>query len=374
MTNEQQLRPAAAASASAAEEAVAQPEPDICEFIPPPTHRRVMPAGTFPRPSYRNSLTTGASYAAVLYSNSLGLTPRSFFNQAAAAAAASASAAASSSSAGSGETPATTNAAAGTHAAATLAGDQGTTDNTPAGFVVGPRTATGRQERLPSIHGLFSHTVGVERKMCSLEYWLSIFGTTGGTVRAHHRGAEGGAGAGAGPGKQFPIEVMNGLFVGDDTCADSLHALADYNIRLVINAAAADKYVPLRMSDPASASATLRKSGVTYLPLDGLLDSAACEILPHLAPACVAIAKARKAGEGVLVCSSKGTNRSVCIVMAYVRSCHACRTRHACRACHACVSPPTLSCCSGGRLTAEGCFVCRSRWLLRCGLVAARAI
>jgi len=157
-------------------------------------------------------------------------------------------------------------------------------------------------DALPSIHGLFTTTADAELKTCSLEYWLSIFGTTGGTVG--HAG-------------KFPVEIMNELFVGDDSSVRSLDVLQEDNVRILINTATSD-VIPLQCADHDEAKQKLQAANITYMPLFGLEDSPASTILPYFAGVCDTITRARRNNQPVLVCSTKGANRSVCVVMAYL--------------------------------------------------------
>ena len=115
--------------------------PDMSEVLPPPPYRKIMAPTDIARPSFRNATSKSAGYAAALTSAS-NFTPRGF----------------------------TTPGPAGGGRVDMLVLDAAEDDD----------------DGMPSIHRLFSKSADVERKTCSLEYWLSIFGTTGGTVHEHH--------------------------------------------------------------------------------------------------------------------------------------------------------------------------------------------
>eukprot|EP00750_Incisomonas_marina_P025618 INCI5594.2.p1 GENE.INCI5594.2~~INCI5594.2.p1 ORF type:complete len:282 (-),score=37.77 INCI5594.2:637-1482(-) len=257
-----------------------QKDQDLRDALAPPAHRSVMSPDAFRRPTFQNSTPKWGGYAAVLASGDVS-TPRpsSFFHQPR-----------------QGSTKSMrllTTRVRSEHELVQNNMEQGEFKMFPVETLKG----------LPSIHGLYTNTAHVERKTCSLEYWLSIFGTTGGTVPSGSR--------------RFPVEIMNGLFVGDTRCLASATVLEEYSIRHVIDAAV-DVSLPRGATDDDDANKKFRDAGVSYIGLPGLRDAASSEILSHLPKACAAIARARAAGEAVLVCSARGTNRSVCLVMGYV--------------------------------------------------------
>ena len=216
------------------------------DFIPVPTKQKVMPAGVFTRPTYKGSSTFTKSHADLSSNCRLPLIDDSQEDLAA---------------------------------------------------------ALDEEDELPVIRGLFSHATSTEEQTCSLEYWLSIFGTTGATP--------------VGQAIKFPIEVTNGVFIGNDTCIPTVAALEAHNIKHVINAAP-DTFFPLNNRVASRLKYIFNEADICYFQLDGLLDSPTAHILPYLGPSCTFITSAQEAGERVLVCSKKGANRCVCIVMAYL--------------------------------------------------------